>query len=128
MYGVFFALPLVCLCVATGATLCYLISALLGPALLLASKTWRDRLESWRIRIRKQGGNMISYLIVLRIAPLPPHWFINVLAPHLHISIPLFWISTFLGVMGVSFIHVQIGTTLDQMTSPSEFHLISVSE
>lgn len=66
MYGVLFALPLVCLCVASGATLCYLISALLGPALLLASETWRDRLEQWRVRIRQQGGNMISYLIVLR--------------------------------------------------------------
>ena len=66
MYGVLFALPLVCLCVASGATLCYLISALLGPALLLASEKWRDRLEQWRGRIRQQGGNMISYLIVLR--------------------------------------------------------------
>lgn len=66
MYGVLFALPLVCLCVASGATLCYLISALLGPALLLASEKWRDRLEQWRERIRQQGGNMISYLIVLR--------------------------------------------------------------
>lgn len=125
MYGVLVALPLVCMCVATGATLCYLISALLGPALLLVNKAWRDRLDLWRERIRKQGGNMISYLIVLRIAPLPPHWVVNVVAPHLHISIPLFWISTFFGVMAVSFIHVQIGTALDQMTSPSEFHLIS---
>ena len=28
--------------------------------------------------------------------------------------------------MAVSLIHVQIGTTLDQMTSADEFHLISV--
>ena len=52
---------------------------------------------------------------------------VNVIAPHLDISIPLFWISTFFGVMAVSLIHVQIGTTLDQMTSADEFHLISVS-
>jgi hypothetical protein len=63
------------------------------------------------------------------------------------IGLVTFWISTFfgefpptfmcitqrstrltavLGVMGVSFIHCQIGTTLDQMTSPEDFHLISV--
>jgi membrane protein DedA with SNARE-associated domain len=70
MYGVLFALPLVCLCVATGASMCYLISALLGPALLLTSQRWRDRLDVWRERIRKQGGNMISYLIILRCTAL----------------------------------------------------------
>lgn len=62
-----------------------------------------------------------------RIAPLPPHWFVNIVAPHLDISVRLFWVSTFLGVMAVSFIHVQIGTTLDQITNPGDFHLISVS-
>lgn len=46
--------------------MCYLISALLGPALLLVNKAWRDRLDVWRERIRKQGGNMISYMIILR--------------------------------------------------------------
>ena len=126
MYGVTFALPLVCASVATGATLCYLISALLGPALLLASEKWRNRLEVWRERIRKQQGNMFSYLIILRIAPLPPHWMVNMVAPHLSISVPLFWLSTFFGVMGVSFIHCQIGTTLDQMSSAKDFNLISL--
>ena len=66
MYGVLIALPLVCVCIATGATMCYLISALLGPALLLANTTWKDRLEVWRDRVRSQGSNMISYLILLR--------------------------------------------------------------
>lgn len=125
MYGVIYALPLVCASVATGATLCYLISALLGPALLLASEKWRNRLQVWRERIRKQQGNMFSYLIILRIAPLPPHWMVNMVAPHLSISVPLFWLSTFFGVMAVSFIHCQIGTTLDQMSSAKDFHLIS---
>lgn len=126
MYGVPFALPLVCTCVATGATLCYLISALLGPALLLASDKWTTRLEVWREHIRQQRSNMVSYMIVLRMSPLPPHWMVNIAAPHLSISIPLFWISTFFGVMAVSFIHCQIGTTLDQMTSAADFHLISL--
>ena len=128
MYGVLFALPLVCVCIATGATLCYLISALLGPALLLASQKWRDRMDLWKARIDAQGGNMISYLMILRIAPLPPHWMVNIICPHLNIGIPLFWSSTFLGVLAPSFIHVQVGTTLDQMTSPSEFQLLSVSQ
>ncbi|KAH8919665.1 hypothetical protein BT69DRAFT_1223793 [Atractiella rhizophila] len=125
MYGVLMALPLVCLCVATGALLCYLISALIGPALLAHSSKWRGRVDRWKTRVEKQGGNVISYLIVLRIAPLPPHWVVNVVCPHLGIGMGTFWIATFLGIMGVSFIHTQIGTTLDQMTSSADFHLIS---
>ncbi|KAI5476716.1 SNARE associated Golgi protein [Pseudohyphozyma bogoriensis] len=125
MYGVLIALPLACFCVATGALLCYLISQQLGPAILLNSEKWQKRVEKWTERIAEHNDNLISYLIVLRIAPLPPHWVVNVVAPHLGISIWTFWISTFFGIMGVSFIHTQIGTTLDQMTSASDFHLIS---
>lgn len=68
---------------------------------------------------------MISFLIVLRIAPLPPHWVINILAPHVGIGIPVFWISTALGILGVSVIHTTIGGGLDDMTSSDDFHLIS---
>lgn len=74
---------------------------------------------------------------------------VNLIAPHLGISFSLFWISTFFGVLGVSFIvsyrytnvltlliiltasckhkqHVQLGMTLDEMTSSDDFHLITV--
>lgn len=125
LYGVLVALPLVCFCVSTGALLCYFISSLLGPALLTTEK-WRNRLETWRQRIDAQGDNLFSYLIVLRIAPLPPHWVVNLLAPHLGISIPKFYFSTFIGISGVTYIHTSIGTALDQMTSSDDFHLISL--
>ena len=45
VWGVPRALPLACCCVATGATLCYLISAALGPALLTLPK-WKAVLAS----------------------------------------------------------------------------------
>jgi hypothetical protein len=50
---------------------------------------------------------------------------VNILAPHLGIKIPLFWISTFFGIFAVSMIHVTIGEKLDQMTSADDFHLFS---
>ncbi|KAF8199506.1 hypothetical protein BJ912DRAFT_949210 [Pholiota molesta] len=118
------ALPLACCCVATGATLCYLISAALGPALLTLPK-WKAVLDKWGNKIRANKENMISFLIVLRIAPLPPHWVVNLVCPHVGIGIVPFWISTALGIMGVSVIHTTIGGGLDQMTSADDFHLIS---
>ncbi|KAL5526757.1 hypothetical protein ACEPAF_8482 [Sanghuangporus sanghuang] len=124
VWGVPIALPLACTCVATGATLCYLISAALGPALLTLPK-WAARLDRWSTILAEQRANLLSYLIVLRIAPLPPHWVVNVLAPHLRIGIIPFWISTFLGIFGVTVIHTTIGGGLDDMTSAADFHLIS---
>lgn len=154
--GALFGLPnviLVCTLIATGASLCYLISASLGPPLLAVLPKWRRRIEVWGDKVQAQGSNLSSCalsfplqvlqrgltpcidLIILRIAPLPPHWTLNVVAPHLGIGIPLFWCTTFVGalfspplgcvpliglrtgVLGVTFIHTQIGTTLDEMTS-----------
>ncbi|KAJ6513427.1 hypothetical protein C8R45DRAFT_1154750 [Mycena sanguinolenta] len=124
VWGMPIALPLVCCLVACGATLCYLISDALGPALLTLPK-WKAKLDKWARKIEHHRDDMISFLIVLRIAPLPPHWVINILAPHVGISIPVFWVSTALGILGVSVIHTTIGNSLDKMTSSADFHLIS---
>ncbi|KAG1882101.1 hypothetical protein F4604DRAFT_1577555 [Suillus subluteus] len=125
VWGVPRALPLACTCVATGATLCYFISAAFGPALLTVPK-WKARLDKWSDKIRAQKDNTISFLIVLRIAPLPPHWVVNVICPHVGIGIVPFWISTWLGIFGVTVIHTTIGGGLDEMTSAADFHLISL--
>ncbi|KAL0569883.1 hypothetical protein V5O48_012082 [Marasmius crinis-equi] len=124
VWGVAVALPLACCCVATGATLCYLISAALGPALLTLPK-WKARLDKWALKIQDNKENMMSFLIVLRIAPLPPHWMVNIIAPHVGIGIIPFWISTGLGILGVTVIHTTIGSGLDEMTSADDFHLLS---
>ncbi|KAK1229094.1 hypothetical protein PQX77_007856 [Marasmius sp. AFHP31] len=124
VWGVAAALPLACCCVATGATLCYLISAALGPALLTLPK-WKARLDKWAHKIQANKENMMSFLIVLRIAPLPPHWMVNIIAPHVGIGIIPFWISTGLGILGVTVIHTTIGSGLDEMTSADDFHLLS---
>ncbi|GBE88482.1 oxalate transporter [Sparassis latifolia] len=124
VWGIPRALALACTCVASGATLCYLISAALGPALLTMPK-WKSRFDVWGAKISEQKDNIISYLIVLRIAPFPPHWVVNVLCPHLGIGIVPFWVSTWLGIFGVTVIHTTIGGSLDDMTSADDFHLIS---
>ncbi|KAF9650201.1 hypothetical protein BDM02DRAFT_3093465 [Thelephora ganbajun] len=124
VWGVARALPLACTCVATGASLCYLLSAALGPAILTLPR-WKDRLEKWSDKVQAQKENIVSFLIVLRIAPLPPHWVVNIICPHVGIGLVPFWISTFLGVFGVSVIHTTIGGGLDEMTSADDFHLLS---
>jgi uncharacterized membrane protein YdjX (TVP38/TMEM64 family) len=52
VWGMPIALPLVCCCVACGATLCYLISSALGPALLMLPK-WKAMLDRWARKIQR---------------------------------------------------------------------------
>ncbi|KAF8440288.1 hypothetical protein L210DRAFT_3539182 [Boletus edulis BED1] len=124
VWGVPIALPLACTCIATGATLCYFISAAFGPALLTVPR-WKAHLDTWSEKLRQQRDNIVSFLIILRIAPLPPHWVINIVCPHVGIGLVPFWTSTWLGVFGANVIHTTIGGGLDEMTSAADFHLIS---
>lgn len=67
-----------------------------------------------------------SILDYIRIAPFPPHWITNIVAPHLDIYPALFWLACCIGIAPVSVIHVTIGSGLDQMTSAEDFHILSV--
>lgn len=124
MWGVPLAIPIVCASVATGATICYLISKFLGEV-LYAIPSWKVRVDSWKAVLDRQRDDMLSYLIVIRMMPVPPHNVVNILAPHLGIGLPLFWFSTFCGIFAISVIHTTIGEKLDQMTSPADFKLFT---
>ncbi|CDU22553.1 uncharacterized protein SPSC_01183 [Sporisorium scitamineum] len=124
LFGVPLALPLVCVSVATGASICYLISKFLG-VVLIALPTWQRRVDEWKAKLVQHEDNLLSYLVVIRMMPLPPHNVVNVLAPHLGVGLGTFWLSTAGGIFAVSVIHVTIGEKLDQMTSAGDFGLLS---
>ena len=63
---------------------------------------------------------------MLRLAPLPPNWLINITAPHLHVPLQSFFWSVFIGVIPPSFIHVQAGSALDKIASSEELHLMTL--
>ncbi|KAK8853226.1 hypothetical protein IAR55_003928 [Kwoniella newhampshirensis] len=132
-YGLIYGILLSCLCESLGALFCYALSSLLAPP-LLTLPFYRARVETWRTKIMgdpKKGkqvtwDGVFAFLIVLRIAPFPPHWVANFVAPHLGIGPILFWASVFIGIAPVSVIHCTIGSSLDSMTSAADFHILSV--
>ncbi|CAH7674888.1 expressed protein [Phakopsora pachyrhizi] len=128
MFGVSVALPLVCLCVGTGAMLCYLISYRFSSPLFDYFPSLGNRLDSLRLTLSTKTNrlDLFAYLVVIRISPLPPHWVVNLLAPYLGISLGMFWITTCLGILPVTLIHTQLGTTLDQMVGPEDLSLLNV--
>ncbi|CAJ0963299.1 unnamed protein product, partial [Mesorhabditis belari] len=114
LFPFFIALILVCSCSAIGATVCYLLSFLLGRRLVL--HYFPDRVVSWQLEIEKHKEHLFNYIVFLRVTPLLPNWFINIASPVLNVpATPFFW-GTFLGVAPPSFLFIQAGATLETMT------------
>lgn len=124
MWGVGLAVPIICVVVAFGSTLCYALSKAFGPALLAVPK-WRTRIEGFGDKVDAQRANLFSYIVILRISPVP-HWLTNLVAPHVRIGVVLFWLTSLVGAVPLAVIHATIGGGLEQMTSPDDFHLFSL--
>lgn len=114
------ALLLICFCSATGASFCYLLSYLAGRPLV--QRYVPGRAAEWSKKVEKQSeqGNILSYIIFLRITPFLPNWFINLVSPVIGVRLAPFWIGTFVGVAPPSFVAIQAGTTLQQLTSSTD--------
>ncbi|XP_023342429.1 transmembrane protein 41B [Eurytemora carolleeae] len=117
--GFLFPFPLalftVCFCSATGASFCYLLSYLVGRRLV---RTYiPDRANDWSKKVDKQRDNLISYILFLRITPFLPNWFINIVSPVIGVPLVPFWVGSFFGVAPPSFVFIQAGTALQQLTS-----------
>ena len=56
-------------------------------------------------------------MIFLRTTPLLPNWFINLSSPIVGISLPYFFVGTFIGLMPMNFIHVNTGKALGDISS-----------
>ena len=122
-------------CSATGATFCYLLSAMVGQKLV--TKYFPERLNSWRAQISHHHDDMLWYIIFLRITPFLPNWFINLASPLVGVRLAPFYWGTFLGewfiptrllsrvpptytgVAPPSFFFIRAGTTLYELTMTS---------
>ncbi|KAF9580369.1 Transmembrane protein 41B, partial [Lunasporangiospora selenospora] len=66
--------------------------------------------------LERHRNNLLSYIILLRLAPFPPNWFVNICSPHLNVPLwPEFFIGTLIGVTAPSVVHVQAGMVLEQL-------------
>ena len=112
------ALFLVCLCSGLGASFCYLLSYLVGKRLVI--RYIPERVTEWQNHVDKHRQHLLNYIIFLRITPFLPNWFINITSPVINVPLVPFFVGTFLGVIPPTFIAIQAGTTLHQLTSSSD--------
>lgn len=118
LYNFPVALTLVCFCSALGATLCYLLSQLVGRRLV--KHYFPEKARVWAAQVDKHREDLLSYMLFLRMTPFLPNWFINLVAPVIGVPLYPFALGTFLGVAPPSFIAIQAGKTLYKMTSSSD--------
>lgn len=120
--GYIFPFPLaivtVCTCSAIGASVCYLLSALVGRPLV--QRYWPERVRQWSLHVARHRHHLLNYVIFLRITPFLPNWFINIASPVIGVPLRTFFVGTFIGVAPPSFVAIQAGQTLQQLTSSGE--------
>lgn len=109
------ALFLICMCSATGAMFCYMLSSMVGQHLI--RKYMPKRLNNWREQAARHHDDILWYIIFLRITPLLPNWFINLASPIIGVKLLPFYLGTFIGVAPPSFFFIRAGTTLYQLTT-----------
>lgn len=100
-----------------GASLCYLLSQLLGRRLV--KKFFPERANKWAKTVNKHRDHIFNYILFLRMTPFLPNWFINLTAPVIGVPLVPFAMGTFLGVGPPSFVAIQAGQTLYNMSNSS---------
>ncbi|KAH0955793.1 hypothetical protein HN011_003954 [Eciton burchellii] len=118
LFPFYTALILVCACSAIGASLCYLLSSLLGRRLLY--QFFPEKANEWTVIVAKHRDNLLCYMLFLRITPILPNWFINLASPVIGVPLVPFTVGTFFGVAPPSFVAIQAGQTLHKLTSSSD--------
>ncbi|KAF9423950.1 hypothetical protein BGZ94_008119 [Podila epigama] len=114
LFKFWIALAMVSFASAVGATNCYLLSQHFFSKLV--RRKFGDRMDKWNTQLERHRNNLLSYIILLRLAPFPPNWFTNICAPHLHVPLwPEFFLGTLIGVTAPSVVHIQAGSVLEKL-------------
>ena len=95
------------------------VGATFGATLLfLAARTslgdlLRQRAGPWMVRFERGfQENAISYLLALRLMPLFPFFIVNLVPAFLGVSLRVFALTTFFGIIPAGFVYTAIGSGL----------------
>ena len=65
-------------------------------------------------------GDAVSYLLFLRLVPLFPFWLVNIVPALFNIPLRTFVLTTFFGIIPGSFVYVNVGEELGDITDTGE--------
>lgn len=124
LYPFYIALLLICICSTAGASLCFLISQLIGRRLLRTFMS--QKIDNWSQQVQKHRHHLLNYIVFLRVTPFLPNWFINLVAPIVGVPLKPFAFGTFVGVAPPSFFAIQAGRTLHTLSENHHHHQFSI--
>eukprot|EP00941_MAST-03F_sp_MAST-3F-sp1_P001150 g1150.t1 len=120
LYPYWFGNLLIACCATTGASICYVLSWILGRG--LARRAFPERLLWFqgKVKEKEKEGNLVWYMFFLRLTPLLPNWFVNIASPLAEVPYRYFFIATLLGQAPANLIHTSTGLTLSTLNSDLE--------
>eukprot|EP00397_Hematodinium_sp_SG-2012_P034645 GEMP01037171.1.p1 GENE.GEMP01037171.1~~GEMP01037171.1.p1 ORF type:complete len:316 (+),score=48.49 GEMP01037171.1:71-1018(+) len=101
---------LVAACATTGASMCFLLSKILGGGLIRFFKLEKG-LETFREEVAKNKQHLFTYLIIARSTPIP-NILINLGSPHVAIPLYAFTSSTLFGLVPLNCVHILSGSAI----------------
>lgn len=108
LFGLLPGAPLIVIAATLGATIIFLASRSAGGGSLPA--------RAGRFAKRMEAGfreGELSYMFILRLAPVFPFWAVNIGAGLLGVSLRNFVIGTFFGIIPGTFVYASIGAAAD---------------
>jgi uncharacterized membrane protein YdjX (TVP38/TMEM64 family) len=104
LFGLFPGVPAIVCAATLGATAIFLAAKSAG------GESLRARAGGFAARMEKGfRENELSYMFLLRLAPVFPFWAINIAAGLLGVRLRTFLIGTFFGIVPGSFVYASIG-------------------
>ena len=108
--SVYIGVGIVATCCAVGSSLCYMLSYFTGK--IAIQKMVPEKIAGFRERIESNRGNLLWYMLFLRLTPILPNWFINVASPIVNVPLPHFAAATFFGTTPANVVYFYAGKVL----------------
>ena len=69
-------------------------------------------------------ADAFNYLLVLRLIPLFPFWFVNLIPAMAGVSLPVFLAATFLGIIPGTFVYASLGSGFGQVVAHPDLAIV----
>ncbi|XP_042227599.1 transmembrane protein 41A-like isoform X2 [Homarus americanus] len=107
--------PLCCVLTAIGASNCFLLSRLVGRAII--QQKFANRIQWLQEKLLENEHQLFLFLVSLRVFPMTPNWFLNITAPYVDVPLPMFFLSVLFGLIPYNLLCVQAGEVLSDIHS-----------
>lgn len=107
LYPFVWAHVLVACCATTGASMCFLLSKILGGGLIRFFKLEKGLVE-FQKEVQKNKDHLFWYLVLSRTTPIP-NILINLASPHVGVPLFTFASSTLFGLVPLNCVHIISG-------------------